>query len=945
MALLCASPGARAQESGQVMHKITYDLRNTKIVEGQISEIAHGETFRVKVENAAGSNLGGMSISAKNSKYGNSIHIGDGLWEFPNVTADLSIGFFSRRDALNGYSTDDDSREVYFSVNKMTWPKDSLILKDSVPLQNMGKYLLREVDFEDVDHLRSITFKGYRPPQISGQNKLKPLLGNLKIYVPKGAKQSYLAYLNSRNVNLQIPEADVIELEEGTAPTESMKITYETEGVQLIDAPESIAYGEDLFLTILDEDGKETGFSSGVTQDGRINVAIDRVEDRPNVLCVPAVSGDLVVRITGSNQYNEGKFSFFLYKHNKQATCFNYSDKTATEVTIPGTVTHDGVEYTVTRIDNRFLEQVTDLTIPGGVYDLGSSLDNCKSLKTLKFSSSFVPGIGLDKVFQSVDTLTCKLLVPQGSLEVYKRNAVWGKFKNIEEYAEASVSVSVSNWFDNNVLKVGEECQPLPIYMDFSSLDQDYRLVFEMEDTSKVAIRYGSDNQILDAKPLVFKEGKSEIRKSECRVDTEGGKMRVIPYLAVTPKEAGTYPFTLKVYSESGKTCYGTFPSAFKTYEDVTINTPDSVIKDQEVESITIQQPEENPTDTLSVTLDNVIASSLNVGSETKTELTLTGKNNLGEITNEGTLILSSEEGKEIELKVTSVENQGILTDLTGQVMEVSGEAALQIEPLKDKSVEEGSTIDLTAVATADTKEGISFQWQKWNAEEKAWKDIEKAETKGVASLRAATETLTDILTITSAEVGIYRCLITRTSAEVVTTLSVYSAVTVASSEPEIPVVNYYEVTLPVLDGAITNPEAGSYTVEEGESFSFTVEVEEGYKVNDLVVKANGTTLTSDADGRYTIANIHGDMVVTVSGIVKDDNPTANETINSDELRVWGANGRLFIQTPVADTAYIVTFDGRLYKTLSLPAGEYVENMPQGSYIIYIGKQSYKLKF
>ena len=179
MALLCASPGARAQEPGQVMHKITYDLKNVRIVEGQISEIAHGETFRIKVENAAGSNLGGMSISAKNSQFGNSIHLGDGLWEFPNVTDDLSIGFFSRRDALNGYSADDDSREVYFSVNKTTCPKDSLILKDSVSLQNMGKYLLREVHFTDVDHLRSITFEGYRPPKISGEYKLKPLLGNL----------------------------------------------------------------------------------------------------------------------------------------------------------------------------------------------------------------------------------------------------------------------------------------------------------------------------------------------------------------------------------------------------------------------------------------------------------------------------------------------------------------------------------------------------------------------------------------------------------------------------------------------------------------------------------------------------------------------------------------------------------------------------------------------
>ena len=69
------------------------------------------------------------------------------------------------------------------------------------------------------------------------------------------------------------------------------------------------------------------------------------------------------------------------------------------------------------------------------------------------------------------------------------------------------------------------------------------------------------------------------------------------------------------------------------------------------------------------------------------------------------------------------------------------------------------------------------------------------------------------------------------------------------------------------------------------------------------------------------------------------------EEIEAGELRVWTAGGRLFIRTPEAERAYIVTFDGRVYKTLSLPAGEYSERMPQGSYIIHIGKQSYKLNF
>ena len=112
-----------------------------------------------------------------------------------------------------------------------------------------------------------------------------------------------------------------------------------------------------------------------------------------------------------------------------------------------------------------------------------------------------------------------------------------------------------------------------------------------------------------------------------------------------------------------------------------------------------------------------------------------------------------------------------------------------------------------------------------------------------------------------------------------------------------------------------------------------------------MVVKANGITLLPDAAGRYTIENIRSNMVITVSGIVKEDEPTANEAIETEALRVWSADKQLFIQTTTAETAHIVTPDGRLYKTLHLPAGKHTEEMPQGIYIVRIGNQSFKLKF
>ena len=160
--------------------------------------------------------------------------------------------------------------------------------------------------------------------------------------------------------------------------------------------------------------------------------------------------------------------------------------------------------------------------------------------------------------------------------------------------------------------------------------------------------------------------------------------------------------------------------------------------------------------------------------------------------------------------------------------------------------------------------------------------------------------------------------------------------------EPE-PTPTTYMVTLPVVEGATLIAES-STNVESGKSFAFTLTLKDGYNAPQLTVKANGSVLGPVSSGRYVIEKVTSNIVVTVTGIVKD-NPTDNAEVDPNGLRVWGENGRLHIQTPVMDTACIVTFEGRLYRNLSLPVGETITSIPQGSYIIYIGNQSYKIRF
>ena len=152
-----------------------------------------------------------------------------------------------------------------------------------------------------------------------------------------------------------------------------------------------------------------------------------------------------------------------------------------------------------------------------------------------------------------------------------------------------------------------------------------------------------------------------------------------------------------------------------------------------------------------------------------------------------------------------------------------------------------------------------------------------------------------------------------------------------------------YTVTLPSVEGATIIKE-GSTLVSEGESFSFYIDIQKGYTSENMVVKANGTILRPDATGRYTITDIQDNVVITVTGI-EEESPVDIESVNTSSVKVWSANGTLHIQTPVADKAYIVGFDGRIHKALNLPEGETVIPISSGAYIISVGGKNYKVSF
>ena len=68
---------------------------------------------------------------------------------------------------------------------------------------------------------------------------------------------------------------------------------------------------------------------------------------------------------------------------------------------------------------------------------------------------------------------------------------------------------------------------------------------------------------------------------------------------------------------------------------------------------------------------------------------------------------------------------------------------------------------------------------------------------------------------------------------------------------------------------------------------------------------------------------------------------TANEVI--DDLRIYAADGALRLALPAPETVHIYNVEGSLVKTLILPAGDHVQPLPSGVYVVRVGERVAKV--
>ena len=167
----------------------------------------------------------------------------------------------------------------------------------------------------------------------------------------------------------------------------------------------------------------------------------------------------------------------------------------------------------------------------------------------------------------------------------------------------------------------------------------------------------------------------------------------------------------------------------------------------------------------------------------------------------------------------------------------------------------------------------------------------------------------------------------------------------VIPDDPDDPAPVRYTVTLPAVEGATTDPAAGSYEVESWGNFSFLLTLGEGYrKDSHPVVTARGETLTPNAStGKYIIPNVQSDITVGITGIVKDV-ATGNESL-TDGFHITTSGGLLLVTVPRATRLYLTDTSGRLILSHLLPAGDTrIDDLAAGVYLLTLeGEKTKKI--
>jgi hypothetical protein len=164
--------------------------------------------------------------------------------------------------------------------------------------------------------------------------------------------------------------------------------------------------------------------------------------------------------------------------------------------------------------------------------------------------------------------------------------------------------------------------------------------------------------------------------------------------------------------------------------------------------------------------------------------------------------------------------------------------------------------------------------------------------------------------------------------------------------EPHSPPTIIRRIILPKVQGATTDPPAGTYSVESGSDFVFTLIPLDSSAGTPVVTSGReadydgdgGVICMPNGDGSYTVRILQIRRNLTI-GITFDG---ANATTAVKGTRVWSTGSRVYITVAQPGEARIYNLAGIRVKTLALPTGETVsETLAAGLYIVVIEGQTH----
>ena len=342
-----------------------------------------------------------------------------------------------------------------------------------------------------------------------------------------------------------------------------------------------------------------------------------------------------------------------------------------------------------------------------------------------------------------------------------------------------------------------------------------------------------------------------------------------------------------------------------------------------------------NVTVTGDVIFENVKTDATKVEDSQTSTLTLTGDNDLGAITvgTGGNLTLEAADGANVT--AGTVKCDGTFIDKTGTVTSVtngSDQIVLAITPpsLSQEIPYNSSSLKLSIPAT----QGATTELQK--QENGIWLTVISSSLQSIA-LRSSPSSPDGFVSVTIPAAGTYRVAIIRNYVILCTKpITVTKGSDPGSSEPPYVPPVYYTVTLPAVEGAVTDPVAGDYDVESWNTFRFYLTIDEDYNQSQPVVTTDrGETISPrSSDGAYLVKYVRNDVAITISGVVKNPDPVANAELHTGST-ITARDGLLLITTDRPTEAQVIALTGQLIRSLALPAGTTrIDGLADGIYIV-----------